>query len=256
MRPSPLSSGLFEELESRRLLSGASIDNETLLVSGSNKKDHISVTLKPGDTSKLNVVINGVVQTFTVDDFGVIKFYGKNGADKINVLEGVGAINKTCVMFGGDGKDIMHSASGDDSLDGGNGSDRMSGGDGDDEMFGGNGDDRMHGGEGDDHVRGGRGKDALDGDEGDDDLDGGKDDDQVRGDDGNDDFSANDHDSELDDRGTDDNGNNENEDQNDDHGDDNTGGGDDSGGNGAASIVDQSGGMMSPLFPVFRESRG
>ena len=91
MRPSIISSGLFEELESRRLLSGASIDaSGTLLVSGSRARDRIAITLSPADPTKLNVVINGHLQTFDVAAItNGVKFFGKAGNDRINVLQGV-----------------------------------------------------------------------------------------------------------------------------------------------------------------------
>src|SRR3954454_18091015 len=184
--------GLFtilEQLESRRLLSGATLGADgMLLVSGTNKADKIYISMDVGDASKLDVSINGEHHSFNVADVKGVKVYGKNGRDRIKVVEDNGAIDVNCSMFGGNGKDRLIGGSGDDSLDGGNGKDELFGGKGDDTEFGANGDDHLRGDDGDDHMMGGRGDDSLDGGNGDDDMDGGKEHDHVRGDAGNDDF--------------------------------------------------------------------
>src|SRR5438094_2515093 len=124
-----LSNGLFEQLETRRLLSGAAInDAGTLLVSGSNHSDKIAITLEAGDSTKLDVVINGETHTFNVADItGGVKVFAKNGRDKVNVLEENGEVDLDFAMFGGTGKDILRGGSGDDSLDGGVGNDSLVG---------------------------------------------------------------------------------------------------------------------------------
>ena len=94
---------------------------------------------------------------------GGMKVFAKNGNDRVNELESVGAIHIDTTMFGGNGKDILRAASGDDSLDGGQGNDRLFGGAGDDDEFGGNGKDTLNGEAGDDHLRGGIGDDEING---------------------------------------------------------------------------------------------
>src|SRR5436309_16094111 len=99
------SNGLIEQLETRRFLSGAAInDAGTLLVSGSNHSDRIAITLEAVDSTKLDVVINGETHTFNVSDItGGAKVFAKNGRDKVNVLETNGDVDLDFAMFGGNG---------------------------------------------------------------------------------------------------------------------------------------------------------
>ena len=64
-------------------------------------------------------------------------------------------------LDGGNGKDTLNGAGGNDTLDGGNGKDVLFGAGGDDLLFGGNGKDTLDGGVGNDTLEGGNGKDLF-----------------------------------------------------------------------------------------------
>ena len=138
MRPSIISSGLFEELESRRLLSGASIDaSGTLLVSGSRARDRIAITLSPADPTKLNVVINGHLQTFDVAAItNGVKFFGKAGNDDFAASDSDGEVDDHTSDDNGDNTNHDESDHhGDSSSTDGSGGDSTGGSDGSDDVL-------------------------------------------------------------------------------------------------------------------------
>jgi hypothetical protein len=73
-------------------------------------------------------------------------------------------------LLGGEGNDVLRSASGGSWLDGGRGDDALYGGTGNDEFSGGPGNDRLSGGAGADALAGDAGRDRLAGGSGDDHL--------------------------------------------------------------------------------------
>jgi serralysin len=209
---------LFEILEARRLFSAVGDTNSAviddtgrLVVTGSAHSDTISLGLDAGDSSKLNVIINGVqAGQFDLSAItGGIEVDALNGNDRIGADESNGALTLSVTMVGGNGKDIMYGGSEDDSVQGNNGPDRIWGGAGNDMLDGGNGKDAMFGDAGDDFLFGGHGKDKLDGGDGNDDVAGGDNHDTVRGGHGNDDFSSQDANRELKDEGSNDHGDND-----------------------------------------------
>ena len=105
------------------------------------------------------------------------------GDNKSNILDGLGGDD---VIITGQGDNIVYGGAGDDLIEARNGNDTIDGGDGDDVINGNGGDDIISGGAGDDTIEGGAGADTLDGGEGNDRLDGGQGRDILTGGNGND----------------------------------------------------------------------
>jgi len=157
----------MQRLEDRRMLS-ASVVEGVLTVEGTEADDQIVVSLNTVDplVTKLDVKLNGVVSSFDLSTVTGLRLSGGNGDDVITIDETGGAISLAATLLGGNGKDLLTGASGNDRLEGGNGKDILSGVGGNDLLEGGNGKDDLSGGLGDDTLLGGNGKDDLDGGEG------------------------------------------------------------------------------------------
>ena len=105
---------------------------------------------------------------------------GNGGSDK---LEGLGGDD--CLVGGAD-SDSLRGGDGNDILLGGESTDTLRGEAGDDKLYGGEGTDSLRGGIGDDEMYGGGGKDSIDGEDGDDSMYGENDDDSIKGGSGDD----------------------------------------------------------------------
>ena len=150
----------IEPLESRTLLA-ASIDDDTLVVAGTNGNDRI--TLAP-DGGQIVVTINGDDESFDADDFRFIRVKGRDGRDTIRIDTSDANIAKRILILGGDGADEIHGGNTRDTVKGGNGDDLIFGNGGDDILRGGADDDIAYGGSGEDTLRGDAGADTLGGD--------------------------------------------------------------------------------------------
>jgi Ca2+-binding RTX toxin-like protein len=130
-----------EKLESRRLLS-ASLRGAGLVVTGTVEDDSIVVSLNAADATKVDVNVNGEVQTFDLARIRKnIRVSGLAGEDEMTISGANGAISVPIILSGGRNDDI---------LVGGNGADRLVGGRGDDDLDGGGSADRVVGGVGQD----------------------------------------------------------------------------------------------------------
>lgn len=126
----------------------ASIQGATLVVEGTKRPDVITLRLRPGDPSWLEVLDDGVASqglSFTMDKFDHIVVSGNDGADTIAIDESGGAFTTTKIT----------------TLDGGDGNDTLIGGSGAEVLIGGDGDDLVHGGRGDDIALLGAGNDTF-----------------------------------------------------------------------------------------------
>lgn len=170
----------------RRLFKSATLANGVLTVTGTSGDDHITVSLHPGDNSRLDVDDNGTTSTFNLSDVDKVEVHAGKGNDVVDVDQANGAVTKPIEMFGGQGDDSLTGGDGDDSLHGGMGHDLMDGDAGDDSLDGGRGHDEMHGGKGDDTLNGDAGDDSMMGGDGNDDMNGGDGNDDMHGGVGND----------------------------------------------------------------------
>jgi Ca2+-binding RTX toxin-like protein len=161
-----------EALESRRLMDATLTDGE-LLVTGTESKDAIVVTLAEGGEGAdgtLRVSVNKEQSSFPADAVKTITINALGGNDKITVSEKIASFYKGVTVDAGAGNDSVTTGSGNDVVVGGAGNDTLAGGDGDDFVFGGDGNDKLTGGDANDYLDGGAGNDALAGGTGDDTL--------------------------------------------------------------------------------------
>lgn len=218
------SSNLIESLETRRLLSTATLRGHTLRVAGDVDADNTIIVSLNDAGDQVQVNINSeAAQFFTLADVKRIIVRGRNGNDTLGVDEARGGLGRILVyMEGGDGNDeigtglerdiinggkgddFLHDAGGNNIVSGGDGTDNIitsdgndwiSGGPGDDtidafngrnRIFGGAGNDIIGSGAGNDFIDGGRGNDRITSNAGDDRLHGGAGDDILDAGDGND----------------------------------------------------------------------
>lgn len=149
-------------------------EQETLLVSGTDAADIISIT-KDAEGYKLDV--NGVVQTLDPDAVGQFNVLAGAGADTVTIGPGV----TECYVLGGDGDDTLTGGDNNDTITGSGGNDLIFGGEGDDRLAGSAGRDRLVGGNGRDRMYGEKGNDVMTGGAGVDRLYGGDDNDVLSG---------------------------------------------------------------------------
>jgi len=185
----------IEQLESRRLLSSATLSGGVLTVLGSQNQDDITISLRAGNTSQLSVDLNGAVSNFNISAIDSIFVYGRTGDDTIVVSNENGVVPMAMFLGGGADKDIivggnfadtLRGGEADDELTGGRGNDSLGGDDANDILTGGIGDDFLFGGPGNDEIFGNGGADFLKGGADNDRLFGGNNNDQLWGNEGND----------------------------------------------------------------------
>ena len=198
--------GVFESLESRRLLSSAALgadgvlriigdDLKTNAITVSNSVDGLSVDVTINSTNSL-----GVTKTFSrsfLKSQGITSLWvsggSKNDAITASAVHGAFTIPMRADGRGGndaittgDGADLVFAGAGNDLVNSGNGADRVFGGLGDDALNSGGGDDRVSGGWGNDSIDLGSGNDFGRGDAGNDHMEGANGDDVMYGCAGND----------------------------------------------------------------------
>jgi Ca2+-binding RTX toxin-like protein len=172
----------LESLESRKLLSGASISHGVLRVYGDNDNHNIITVQNSTDGKSVDVSVswvtpNHVKKNFSAEfpdtlKFSKIDIYGGIRGDTVNVGQANGVFAyKTRVMAGrgndtittGSEADVIYAGKGNDVIKAGGGADLVYGGDGNDNIGGGNGNDTLWGGHGADYIFGNDGNDKLGG---------------------------------------------------------------------------------------------
>jgi Ca2+-binding RTX toxin-like protein len=142
----------------------AELDNGTLHVDGGDRPNAVSLRLKQGDSSRLQVDAgdNGSADfSFARSDVDAISIRMGNGRDHVRIDDSNGSFTDSIptTITGGNG---------DDTLEGGQGAETISGGNGDDFVDGGKGNDRADLGRGDDTFQWdpGEGSDTIEGESG------------------------------------------------------------------------------------------
>ena len=196
--------GMFEGLESRRLLSSVDLTGGVLTVLGTQTKDDITLSLVAGKPGQLRVDMNGVVNDFNVSSINSVFVYGREEDDNITISNENGVVPFACFLGGGTGKDEIVGGNFDDTIRGGDDNDKLTGGRGNDSIIGDDANDELNGGIGDDYLFGGAGNDVINGNGGNDFLKGGADNDRMSGGNGDDQLWGNEgNDSLLGDDGSD-----------------------------------------------------
>jgi RTX calcium-binding nonapeptide repeat (4 copies) len=142
----------------------AELDNGTLHVDGGNRPNAVTLRLKQGDSSRIQVDAgdnNSADFSFARSDVDAISIRMGNGRDHVRIDDSNGSFTDSIptTIAGGNG---------DDTLEGGQGIETISGGNGDDFVDGGKGNDRAELGRGDDTFRWdpGEGSDSIEGESG------------------------------------------------------------------------------------------
>jgi hypothetical protein len=146
----------------------ASIDDDTLTVTGSSGADRIALRLAPGDPGTLQVDFGddgSAEHSFDRATFTTIEVFLRSGNDEFRVDQVNGAFaNEALTVDGGSGNDTLNGGDGDELFLGGSGNDDVDGNGGDDTAILGSGQDsfRWDPGDGSDVVEGQSGTDTLD----------------------------------------------------------------------------------------------
>jgi hypothetical protein len=143
---------------------GAQLDGDTLQIFGDNGEQNLAIVNQP-NTYALDIGNNGTADfTFDRSTFSKIEVDAKGGNDRIDLINGGGALDKPITVDGGAGDDTLRGAAGAEKLLGGSGDDDIDGNIGNDTVDGGGGNDRIEWdpGDGSDTVDGASGTDALD----------------------------------------------------------------------------------------------
>src|SRR5438067_5800222 len=179
----------LESLESRRLLTGASVSHSVLNVVGAQPVGNVVTVNNSVDGKNVDVSISwttllNVKKTFSASfpksiGFKRIDVKGGQGSDLINVglINGslglhtrvdagrgndvVNTGEEADVIWAGRGNDVVNAGKGNDLIFGGLGNDNLNGDDGNDTAWGGNGNDTVNGGAGDDKLGGVLGHNTL-----------------------------------------------------------------------------------------------
>ena len=135
---------------------GAQFDGDTLQIFGDNGEQTLAIVNQPS-TYVLDIGNNGTADfTFDRSTFSKIEVDAKGGNDRIDLINGGGALDKPITVDGGAGNDTLRGAAGAEKLLGGSGDDDIDGNIGNDTVDGGTGNDRIEWDPGD-------GSDTVDG---------------------------------------------------------------------------------------------
>jgi Ca2+-binding RTX toxin-like protein len=156
-----------ESLESRRLMSGASLSHGVLTIQGADQGSAITISLNPRNHRQLAVAVDGVTQSFSKRLLRSIAIDGGTGANNIEISDQVlvpasvvgGAGSDT--IIGGGGPELLQAGSGDAILQAGTGQQTLEGGAGNDTLYGGAAHDLLEGGSGANLLIAGSGNDQL-----------------------------------------------------------------------------------------------
>lgn len=135
----------------------ATIDGQTLTVTGTSAGDIISIRLRAGDPQVIEVDagMDGTAEfDFPRDQVGTIVVNGGAGNDEIAIDDANGTFTDSIptTINGQRGSDAIYGGAGGEVINGGPDNDIIYGGGGDDELFGDAGEDLVFGGDGDDRF--------------------------------------------------------------------------------------------------------
>ena len=149
-----------EQLETRELLSGISLSNRVVVISGTSAAD--SVLIEPFNANQLRVTLaNSQTSSavFALRQVDAVQGHLRSGNDVFHMDE----LPIPVTLYGQGGNDTLYGGTGADAIFGGPGNDSIRGGRGNDSLFGNKGNDRLFGENGSDKLRGASGNDWLNG---------------------------------------------------------------------------------------------
>jgi Ca2+-binding RTX toxin-like protein len=160
-------SDFIQPLESRRMFAAtAQMVGSVLTITGTGEKDTIVVKNHAPIDAKIDVVLNGVTQSFFRELIKSISVTALAGNDAIDLR----SIAIPAKIAGNAGNDQIYGSQAADRISGGSGKDWISGQAGNDiiygeaandRLFGDSGKDKIYAGAGTDTVRGGKGIDRI-----------------------------------------------------------------------------------------------
>ena len=165
-----------EPLEAREVPTTAVLTNGTLLITGTNGAD--AITVRQSGTA---LTVSGVSGSFPRSAVGSVRVNALGGNDTVTLNVSGAAVTRPAVVRGGSGDDVINGGLGADYIDGEAGNDHIFGNAGNDKIAGDTGADSLSGGTGNDSIAGGAGNDSISGGSGVDHLWGGADFDVIAG---------------------------------------------------------------------------
>ena len=170
---------VFEDVESRTLMSASNLDGHVLTIVGTSGDDQIDVAISDDGSQMWTKVDGHTSDAMLAQSIYEIRIDAGGGDNVIHVDSRIAA---NAYVTTGSGHDVVHTGRGNDVINTGGGNDVIDSGAGNDKVNAGSGNDKVNGGSGDDYLDGGSGKDSISADGGADKIFGRKGDDKLYGD--------------------------------------------------------------------------
>ena len=158
----------FDGLEAREVPATAALTDGTLLITGTDQAD--TITVRQTATA---IRVDGIAGSFARSAVSTVRINALGGNDTIRLDVAGAAVTRPAVVRAGSGDDSVRGGLGADYIDGEAGNDHIFGDAGADKIAGDTGADVLTGGSGNDSIAGGAGNDVINGDAGVDHLWGG-----------------------------------------------------------------------------------
>ena len=159
----------FDALEAREVPATAVLTDGSLLITGTDNAD--TITVRQTATA---ITVSGVTGSFPRASVTTVRINALGGDDTIKLDVAGAAVTKPAVIRAGSGDDVINGGLGADYIDGESGNDHIFGAAGADKIAGDTGADVLSGGDGNDLIAGGAGNDVINGGNGTDRMWGGE----------------------------------------------------------------------------------
>jgi len=166
----------FDALEPREVPATATLTDGTLLITGTDQAD--TITVRQTATA---IRVDGISGSFAPSAVTTVVINSLGGDDRIKLDVAGAAVTRPAVIRAGAGDDVVNGGLGADYIDGEAGDDHVFGAAGADRIAGDTGADVLSGGDGNDLIAGGAGNDVINGGNGIDRMWGGADFDVIAG---------------------------------------------------------------------------
>src|SRR4051794_1565390 len=146
----------FDALEAREVPATAALTDGTLLITGTDQAD--TITVRQTATA---IRVDGIAGSFARSAVTTVRINALGGDDTIKLNVAGAAVTKPAVIRAGSGDDVVNGGLGADYIDGEAGDDHIFGAAGADRIAGDTGADVLSGGDGNDLIAGGAGNDVI-----------------------------------------------------------------------------------------------